>query len=210
MMNHLVLPVLVLNKAWHPVAVASVKRSIVQVMSDAANFMDHDTYILHDMYGWMSLLLEKGDEGIGMANRADIRIPEVIVLKKYDKFPEREVKLTRRNIMVRDKFTCQYYGKVITAKDATIDHVIPQSRGGKTIWDNVVLSSKEANRKKADRTPQEAGMLLRKRPSKPQWSPMYSRFARLSSTSKVPVSWKKFVPETWKADQYWNVEVVED
>jgi 5-methylcytosine-specific restriction endonuclease McrA len=176
-------------------------------MSGTANFLDHDTYIPHDMDGWMDLPIVEGQESIQIGHEHFMRIPEVIVLKNYERFPEREVKLSRRNLLIRDSFTCQYSGKKVSASEATIDHVFPQSRGGKTVWENVVIATVDANRKKADRTPSEAGMSLLKVPRRPEWSPLYSRFSKITSYMKIPDSWQKFIPEKWDVASYWDVEL---
>lgn len=200
--KHLSLPTLILNSAWQPISVASVRHAIIKVTSGLARFLDDESYVLYDMEGWMELPVPDGQEGIALPHNAQMRIPEIIVLKNYDRFPRREVKLTRRNLLVRDGFRCQYTGKVVSASEATIDHVHPQSRGGRTTWDNVVIASIDANRKKADKTPEEAGMKLLRAPRKPDWSPIYSRFARLTATSRIPQSWRKFIPEQWDADTF--------
>lgn len=212
MAEHLKLPTLVLNRAWQPITVASVRQSVLKVMAEMAQFMDHkesDTgdisYMLYGMEGWMGLEVSEGEEGLVLPHGRIMRIPEIVVLRHYDKMPEREVKLTRRNLLVRDGFKCQYTGEPVSPSEATIDHVVPQSRGGKTTWDNVVIACIDANRRKADKKPEEVGMKLLKTPRKPEWSPIYSRFARLTASSKIPRSWLKFIPEKWDAGLTFNL-----
>ena len=207
--KHLTLPTLILNSSWQPISVASVRHAIVKVTSGLARFLDDESYILYDMENWMGLPVPPGREGMGLPHGIQMRVPEVVVLRKYDRFPEREVNLTRRNLLVRDKFQCQYTGKRVSASEATIDHINPQSRGGRTTWDNVVIACVDANRKKADKTPEEAGMNLLNPPRKPEWSPIYSRFARLTAASRIPQSWYKFIPEKWSADTFWDIEIQE-
>jgi 5-methylcytosine-specific restriction endonuclease McrA len=117
-----------------------------------------------------------------------IRLPEVIVLTDYNDVPELEVKLTRRNVLLRDNYKCQYCGEKVTVKDFTIDHVTPRSRGGPNAWDNFVVACFPCNIKKRDRTPKEAGMVCRSKPQKPAWAPIATRY-----TSNSPESWKKFL-----------------
>ena len=207
MAQHLSLPILILNKSWHPISVGSVRHAIVKVMSGVASFLDHETYLTYSMEEWMELPVPEGQEGIRLSHNLVMRIPEVIVLKKYERCPEREVKLTRRNLLIRDGFTCQYTGVRVSASEATIDHVMPQSRKGKNTWENCVIATVEANRRKADRTPAEAGMTLLRTPRKPEWSPLYSRFSRVTSSMKIPQSWEKFVPEKWDVISYHDSEV---
>ena len=83
-----------------------------------------------------------------------------IVLKKYVYIPYREFSPTRKNIMRRDNHSCQYCSCKLEGENATIDHVLPRSRGGKHRWENVVACCLKCNRKKGDRTPTEAKMPL--------------------------------------------------
>jgi 5-methylcytosine-specific restriction endonuclease McrA len=97
-------------------------------------------------------------------------MPRIIRLRKYVKVAKNlaMVRYSRRNIILRDKGTCQYCSKKVHGKDATLDHVMPKSRGGKSTWTNIVLSCRSCNGKKDNRTPAEAGMILLKEPVKPQ------------------------------------------
>lgn len=206
-MDTLSLPTLVLNSAWQPISVASVRRAFMKCFNGGARLLDTETYIQHDFDTWCELPVVDGKPGLSHQH-GKIRVPEVIVLTNFSKFPEREVKLTRRNLLIRDNFCCQYTGTRVSPKDATIDHVLPQSRGGKTVWENVVISSLEANARKADRTPQEAKMKLLKHPIKPAWNPVYSRFSRISASGKCPKSWAQFV-KGGSPEAYWDVELSE-
>jgi 5-methylcytosine-specific restriction endonuclease McrA len=206
-MENLTRPTLVLNSAWQPITVAPVRRAFMKVLNGGARLLDPETYIQHDWDTWIELPVPDGQNGI-RHKHGEIRVPEVIVLTSFSKFPEREVKLTRRNLLIRDNFKCQYTGQRVTPKEATIDHIMPQSRGGKTTWDNVVISCLDANAKKADRTPKEAGMKLLKQPGRPEWSPLYSRFSRVMSKNNYPKSWDKFIEKS--PETYWDVELSED
>lgn len=88
------------------------------------------------------------------------KLPTHIVLKKYVHVPYRNFSPTRKNIFRRDDHCCQYCSCKLNGDDATIDHVLPRSRGGKHIWENVVACCLKCNRKKGDRTPTEAKMPL--------------------------------------------------
>jgi len=102
------------------------------------------------------------------------KIPAVLVLIKVVRSIYRNrVPFNRKNLMIRDRFTCAYCGK--SNKSLTIDHVIPRSRGGKSGFDNCVACCKECNHKKEDKTPGEAGMYLKKRP----YQPTISEFIRI-------------------------------
>jgi 5-methylcytosine-specific restriction endonuclease McrA len=185
------MPTLVLNKSWTPVSICTAKKAIAKTMLGLAQILDPESYILYNFEDWMTLPVREG-ERIIRTSRTEIRVPEIVVLSEYERLPQREVKLTRRNLLVRDNYTCQYTGRRISMDTGTIDHVIPRSRGGLSTWDNLVMCCLEVNAKKADRTPDEAGLKLLKKPERPKWSPVYSRFARLAS-SNVPSSWAQFV-----------------
>lgn len=93
-----------------------------------------------------------------------IYLPSVIRLRIYKHIPIRLQVVTRKNILLRDGNVCQYCGKKFKSDDLTLDHVIPKSRGGGKNWSNLVSSCGPCNRRKDDRTPEEAGMPLLHRP----------------------------------------------
>ena len=128
---------------------------------------------------------------IKLSRGVQVRGPEVIRLKDYNDIPDLEIRLTRRNLLLRDNFTCQYCGKRVSASNFTIDHVMPRSRGGGGSWENFVVACFKCNVAKRDRTPKEAGLVLRTIPSKPKWYPLTTRFA-----FKTPGSWAKFLPQS--------------
>ena len=96
--------------------------------------------------------------------RESFQFPSVIRLRSYIRVPYNKVVLSRRNIMRRDNFTCMYCG---SKNDLTIDHVLPKSRGGKDVWENLTTACEKCNVKKGSRTPQEAGMPIFKQPYRP-------------------------------------------
>jgi 5-methylcytosine-specific restriction endonuclease McrA len=205
-------PTLVLNKSWFPVLVENVKESFTKVFAGTANLIDEETDQVYDWETWLntfSLAVEENVEDYKykfiQTGSLLVRIPEVILLKKYNKLPHMEVKLTRRNLLIRDNFTCQYTSERVTSKNATIDHVFPRSRGGKTVWDNVVICSFDANIRKANRTPEEAGVKLRKVPKRPKWNPLYA----FADSRRLP-SWNKYInTDKWNELGYWDVELKE-
>lgn len=95
------------------------------------------------------------------------KIPSVIVLKKAIKFISNSIRPTRNNIIWRDDSRCQYCYKDVPERELTLDHVVPRSKGGTNTWTNLVASCKKCNQTKRDRTPDEAGMKLLKKPIKP-------------------------------------------
>jgi len=93
-----------------------------------------------------------------------IYLPSVIRLLVYKHVPVRLQVTTRRNILMRDGYRCQYCGLQFHGSELTLDHVIPRAQGGKNSWENLVACCRKDNHRKADRTPEEAGMPLLRRP----------------------------------------------
>jgi 5-methylcytosine-specific restriction endonuclease McrA len=93
-----------------------------------------------------------------------IYLPSVIRLRNYRHVPIRLQQVSRRNIILRDGSRCQYCGQRFESAELTLDHIIPRSRGGRNEWSNLVAACKKDNHRKADRTPEEAGMVLLRRP----------------------------------------------
>lgn len=118
-----------------------------------------------------------------------IKAPAVVRLLKYAKLGRKSPPLCRSNILARDGLECQYCEKQLTSREATLDHVVPRSQGGRTSWENVVCCCSACNRKKGGRTPKEARMTLRSVPRKPDWLPVLD----ISFHGRVPNSWYSFL-----------------
>ena len=165
--------VLVLNKSWMPVRIETAMMSIKRAFSDQARFVDEKTLRVYSWDEWIESFSYPRDEEWPLealyiaATHINIRVPSVILLKRYNKVPRMNIRLTRKNLLIRDRFYCQYTGKRVRADEATIDHIIPRAQGGRHEWENVVISCKDANTRKANRTPEEAGMKLLTEPKKP-------------------------------------------
>jgi 5-methylcytosine-specific restriction endonuclease McrA len=174
-----------------------VSRSLVLLWNDNARVVDPQDYQLYTWSDW-SRLIPRDDEPFIQAVRLRLRVPEVVALTHYDRIPTNAVTFSRRNIYKRDRYTCQYCGAQPGTEELTLDHVLPRAQGGISTWENCVLACIGCNKRKADRTPEQAGMPLRKRPVRPVWRPLYAtRDVRIDS-------WTRFVSEA-----YWNVELEE-
>jgi 5-methylcytosine-specific restriction endonuclease McrA len=129
--------------------------------------------------------------------RFEMRLPSVISLKDYVPTARRPA-FTRFNVFLRDGFECQYCGDGFPTQDLTFDHVIPRSRGGRTIWENVVTACGECNLTKSNRLPRESGMFPIHRPYQP-------------STHQLQENGRRFPPnflhESWRDFLYWDVEL---
>lgn len=122
-----------------------------------------------------------------------LKIPAVVRLLKRFRRHKKPVKFSRVNIYGRDDFKCQYCGKECRTEELTYDHVIPRSQGGRTEWANIVSACGPCNSRKAGRTPEQAGMKLRKKPVQPVATPV----------ALIRVS-QKSVPEAWRDYLYWT------
>jgi 5-methylcytosine-specific restriction endonuclease McrA len=118
----------------------------------------------------------------------DLPLPSVIRLRNYVKIPYKEISLSRRNVLHRDNYTCQYCG--VRRHDLTIDHIIPRSRGGTDAWDNVVAACLKCNVKKGDRKPREANMPLMVQPRRPH-SHVYFEISKHAASGEF--RWKKYI-----------------
>jgi 5-methylcytosine-specific restriction endonuclease McrA len=179
--------VLILNTGWTPIRVKNIKTAIKLLFRERACVVDPFNYEVFNWDKWVNQKITDGEPYI-QAVRFKVKAPEIIVLTQYHKTPNYNVRLTKRNIFIRDKYYCQYSGEILSKKNADIDHIIPKSKGGKNTWDNLVATSKAINRKKGDKTPEEAGLKLVKKPVKPSNSALL-----FDPRKKIPESWKKFI-----------------
>lgn len=162
--------VLVLNQNYEPLNICSAGRAVVLVDRGKAEVLEHkDGWALHT------------------TTRA-ISIPSVIRLVYFIRRPYFQAKLTRRELFLRDRYTCQYCGRV--SRELTIDHVVPRLRGGRHVWENLVSACKACNHRKAARTPAEAHMQLMKEPATPQASSYFVVFPYIETRDE----WHKFIP----------------
>jgi len=165
----LTLPVLVLNKMYQPVRITTARRALRLLYTDTARALDESGELL-DFMRWLDLPVRGGLDDVVPIIRGQLRVPRIIHLRRYGKMRRPTVRLTRRNLMLRDGFTCQYCGKRGPTSLFDIDHVLPRSRGGEDSWTNLVTACQSCNRRKGRRTPPEAGMPLKRKPTAPRWS----------------------------------------
>ncbi|MFI1967173.1 HNH endonuclease [Streptomyces pathocidini] len=137
---------LVLNASFEPLATVTLRRAVVLVMQDKA-------------------VVEQAHPGLRIrAAAVELPVPRVIRLCRYVRVPfRRRASWSRRGVLVRDRHRCVYCGRRAT----TVDHVVPRSHGGGDTWLNTVAACAEDNHRKADRTPEQAGMRLLSKPFEP-------------------------------------------
>jgi len=197
--------VLVLNRNWQAINVGTPQEAFCMMATNVATGLDIDypttkesadpLCTLHSPLftpraweEWITLPIREQDESVHTV-RGEIRVPTVIVAVNYAKVPKKRPKLCARTIRERDDNRCQYTGRVLRQNEGSLDHVVPRSRGGKDVWENLVWSAKEVNQKKADRLPHEAGLKLLSVPRAPKALPVSSL---IRNTSEVE-DWKLFL-----------------
>lgn len=192
-------PTLVLNRRWTPIRTAPVQEAIGLVAKGTAMIIEPDSFEAHDLVSWndVSRMRAKVGEGLIRSPRLALVPPEVILLKTYEGEGGRAVVFSRKNLFKRDRYTCQYCGIQPGPEELTVDHVVPRSRGGTSTWENCVLACVECNKRKADRTPAQAGLKMRKTPRKPSWKALVQVPARDRRES-----WDKFLSRA-----YWEIEL---
>ncbi|HUO05286.1 MAG TPA: HNH endonuclease [Candidatus Binataceae bacterium] len=194
--------VLVLNRSYLPVHVTSVKRAFALLYQGAAKAVD-DQYRTFDFESWRDLAIEVQHERLGIVD-GFIRVPRVLLLQAYERVPRRHVRFSRFNIFARDNNTCQYCNKRMARTELNLDHVVPRSRGGTSTWENIVCSCHYCNRRKGGQTPEEAGMILIRKPRRPEWTPFSSEMFSLKR-------YREWMPYLSQVDSaYWNTELIQD
>ena len=163
--------VLVLNQNYEPLNVCSARRAILLVLSDKAEVLEHANRVLR-------------------SPSVSVGCPSVIRLQYMVKRPRPRVTLTRREVFVRDGYTCQYCGK--HTRDLTLDHVIPRSKGGGDTWENLVSACSECNHRKGDRTPDQARMHLIRKPREPYINPYWVVYRHVAGGPRE--EWQMYLP----------------
>ena len=138
-------PVLVLNSSYEPINVCAARRALVLVLKGVAAAEEHASAHVHSA-------------------RQSMRVPSVIRLLEYRRIPMQARSLSRKNILMRDRYTCQYCQRTFSSNELTLDHVVPRSRAGETTWENLVACCHPCNNRKGNRTPEEAGFRLARAP----------------------------------------------
>jgi len=162
--------VLVLNATYEPLNVVSIRRAVLLLLKEKAE-------VVEAAEAWLR------------SERMALQVPLVIRLVYYVRIPRRfSLPLSRRSVLARDHYTCQYCGIRLGKASLTIDHVFPRSRGGKTTWENVTTACAPCNRRKGNRTPEEARMPLLRQPRRPR----YLALTLLEGT-RAPKEWQKYM-----------------
>jgi hypothetical protein len=184
---------LVLNADYSPLGIIGWQRALVwSVKYEQNSRMSID---IIDFY--------KDDHIIGTNNKKH-PIPAVVKTNRYFKLNNQSVNFSRKNLFIRDAYTCQYCQQPKDISKLTYDHVIPKSKwqsnnGSPTCWTNIVTACVECNRKKGNKTPAQANMPLKNLPYQPSKSFKYLPVVGLliNIRSDIPSEWKPYLPESY-------------
>lgn len=164
-------PVLMLNVNFEPLHVCTTKRALTLILAGKAEIVLNGRGVLH-------------------SSHAEFEIPSVIKLSYMIKRPRPRISLSKREILHRDNYTCQYCGR--ESRNLTIDHVIPRHRGGPHSWENLVAACPSCNRLKGGKSLHEISMPLNRLPQEPSPSAVY----RFSPHLENHQEWIQFI-EGW-------------
>jgi 5-methylcytosine-specific restriction endonuclease McrA len=208
--------VLVLNKNWQAVDVTKVWKAIHKVISGRALFIDPLSHVTYEWEDWVlnwddASMTAKREMGktLPVGGIFEMVVPEIIVCTEYSgrgyKVSKRRPKFSRTNVYRRDRNRCQYCGDKFKTEYLNLDHVIPKSKGGEMSWENIALACVPCNSKKENRTPEQAGMRLIRRPFRPKAedlsvNPM-DKLLRKAGNRPMK-TWEQFLGK-----MYWEVEL---
>ena len=168
--------VLVLNASYEPLNITTWRRATVLMLKGKAESLEEDSN--HKI-------------------RSDLTLPTVIRLRYFIRIPYRELALNKKNLIQRDNHSCQYCG--YSGYILSIDDVIPRSRGGKDIWENVVTACSTCNVKKGGRLYSSSGMILKRKPFRPTVDDLHHNGRNFPPN---------FLHESWMDYLYWDVELL--
>jgi len=158
----------VLNQNYEALTICNTKKAIVLLLTDRAE------------------IIAQRDGLMIRSPSITLPFPSIIRLDKYVHVRYKQVMLSRKNILRRDNYKCQYCGR--SDLPLTIDHVVPKSRGGQDLWENLVAACIKCNNKKGDRTLEEANMKLIRKPFRPSHIMFLKHFV-----GQVDERWKPYL-----------------
>ena len=163
--------VLVLNSDYEPLNICNMRRAMALVFLGKVDVLHENNMVLHTV-------------------SREYRPPSVVRLKGHIKRPHPQLRLSRRSILARDNYTCQYCGH--KGHDLTVDHVIPRRLGGPMSWENLVCCCKKCNTKKGDKTLAQLGVTLKQQPKRPKYVPFISLTMFIAGTRNE--IWRDYLP----------------
>lgn len=169
--NRLSARVLVLNSSYEPIHICTVRRAIIMI------FKGH------------AVMQEPGGFALRSVNSTFLA-PSVIRLLQFVRIPYRNKLASKSNILIRDRYVCQYCGKPLRSQEVTLDHILPRSRGGESNWENLAACCPRCNVQKGSKLPEEAGLKLIRDPRK---GSSFHFIHLLRHYGSVDEKWKKYL-----------------
>ena len=191
-------PVLVLNRSFHPVRVTTARQAFEMLYVGRVHALDRGFHE-HDFTQWAALVAREDDEVLGTPSGL-VRVPRLVLLATYNRIPQVSLRLSRRNVYLRDGHRCQYCGRMPSVDGLNLDHVVPHSRGGTHSWDNLVTSCRECNLRKGGALPHECGMTPLSPPARPRWTAA----VQLQAAPRSFPEWEPFLGAASRAASGWG------
>ena len=193
--------VLILNRNFFAIHVTNWQRAVTLLALERAMVVDEE-YNTYNFQDWIDLSQTMSQSPGGFIHTPTLRIaiPEVIALKVFEKVPNRQVPVTRRNIYQHYGYRCCYCGKHLPPAELNLEHITPRSRGGGSDWNNVVTACIPCNLRKGNRMPAEAGMRLIVTPSRPKLRAGAAIIVR--SPVQIRRAWQRFIDNV-----YWDSQL---
>ena len=163
--------VLVLNSSYEPIHICNVRRAVVLVFKGVAVIQEPALFSLRSI-------------------SANHSAPSVIRLVHYVHLPFKKRLASKNNILIRDRYLCQYCGKPLKSHEVTLDHIVPKSRGGESNWENLAACCPPCNLKKGSKLPEEVGLTLLKDPRK---GSAFHFLHLLRHYGSVDEKWRKYL-----------------
>lgn len=182
---------LVLDQGYQPHRIVNWQRAVALLFQQKVELVES--------YDEPLMTPEQAKKAREMGWTFAIHVPAVVRLLRRVK-RKKAVKFSRLNVLTRDNWTCQFCGRRFATKQLNYDHVVPRSQGGKTVWENIVSACYPCNAKKDNKTPEQAGMRLLKKPEKPKSLPVVA--FHLNASESIPDAWRNWV--------YWHGELKQD
>jgi 5-methylcytosine-specific restriction endonuclease McrA len=152
-----------------PLSLISWEEAIKYIVTEKATTLEwYDDWIVHSAY-WST------------------KVPAVMILKEYQK-PKSSVRFSKQNVFLRDNYACQYCGTEVNRRTATLDHVLPISHGGKSVWENCTTACASCNSSKGN----NKKIVPKKKPFKPTYFQLAEKRKSIGWELQHP-SWENYL-----------------
>ena len=163
--------VLVLNATYEPIHICNVRRAVIMIFKGIAVLQEPARFVLRSI-------------------SSSFPAPSVIRLVHFIHIPYRKKLVSKNNILIRDRYVCQYCAKPLRSHEITLDHIVPRSRGGESNWENLATCCPPCNVKKGSRLPEEAGLTMIRDPRN---GSSYHFLHLLRHYGSVDENWRKYL-----------------